>query len=160
MRIMSEAMLCKSSICASQAAQLTGVNATGTQCDAHTGEPAPALHIRAAAGSEDVLWARRRRPGSATGVLLHVHDWACATLPPYLTLCPPPLDARLYAAGAHAFAQLRSCACVHDCCNSSGTNGHCVQCLQPLKDRLLGRLAAEVAWVDKVELGLCTFLAG
>lgn len=32
--------------------------------------------------------------------------------------------------------------------------------MQSIKNRLLGRLAAEVAWVDKVELGLCTFLAG
>lgn len=32
-------------------------------------------------------------------------------------------------------------------------------CVQHIKDRLLGRLTAEVSWVEKVELGLCTFLA-
>lgn len=38
------------------------------QRDAHAGEPASALKTRANARSEDVLWARRRRPGSATGL--------------------------------------------------------------------------------------------
>jgi len=31
---------------------------------------------------------------------------------------------------------------------------------QVVKDHLLGRLAAEVAWVNEYELGMCTFLAG
>ncbi len=31
--------------------------------------------------------------------------------------------------------------------------------VQIVKQELEGRLAAEVAWVDKVELGMCAFLA-
>jgi len=31
--------------------------------------------------------------------------------------------------------------------------------LQPIKDRLTGRLEAEVSWVDNVELGMCAYLA-